>query len=168
MTNLSSWAGGQLASNSLGFVSAFNSSDINVSGGLAIGASVLSTISFNNATGDPDQFMDISAVCALASSTITIGAGLSFWMYCLQEDGATYGDGRLVAGTPAVYTPPFPPLPFIPLQTGTTVTTMIGDTGLVTIRPRQFALVVQNNTGFALAATGNTISASFYKQNLNG
>ena len=169
MAALASWAGGALASNSFNYVAAFNAADLN---SLPATACVLSSLApFDNTISSPDQFMDISAVCTVASTAPISGSGLSFWLALLQGNGTTLGDGRLTAGSQvlsSVYSPPWAPLPFIPSQIGTSITSVVGDSGLVTIRPKKFALIVQNNMPTAFAASGCMVYVSFYKQNLNG
>lgn len=167
MTNLSAWAGGALNTGNIAYQSAFATGDINITGGIPNLSSVLSTITFDNSSG-LDEFMDISFNGAfIAAETVTAGACISFYLAALQANGTTYGDGRLTAGTPAAYQPILNPLPAIPIQAGTTITSIIGDTGLITLRPRKFALILMNNSGFNLAATGNTCVISTYRQNLN-
>lgn len=163
MTNLTAWQGGALNSNSVAFQSAFLAADL---ASLANLSSVMSSTAFNNATG-LDQFMDISFVGAIASSTIAAGAGISLFLAILQGDGATYGDGRLTVGTQAAYSPLLNPLGGLPIQIGTTITGIIGSVIGLVIPPKSFRLVLQNNTGFALAASGNMGYISTYRQNTN-
>jgi hypothetical protein len=167
MTTKTAWAGGTLNGGNGAYMAAFGT-EIN---SLPTGDAVLSTISFDNTVatlGTPDQFLDLSFTGALtASETVGAGAGLAFFLYCLQADGATFGDGRLVAGTQLAFQPLLCPMGGIPVQTGTAITTFAGNiTGFV-IPPRKFAIVMQNNTGFALAATGLLCEISTYRQNVN-
>jgi hypothetical protein len=167
MTNLSAWAGGALNTGSIAYQAAFATGDLNITGGIPNGSSVMSTIVFDNTAG-LDEFMDISFVGAyIAAETVTPGACISFYLALLQNDNVTYGDGRLTAGVPAAYTPNLNPLPAITIQVGTTITVIAGDTGLITLRPRKSRLILQNNSLFNLAATGNSCSISTYRQNLN-
>lgn len=158
MTNLTAWAAGKLAAT---YTSAFGS-EIN---SLPTGDAVLSSVTFDNSSVG-DQFMDISAVCALVAAETLSNAALSFWIAYLQADGVTYGDGRLTT-TPAAYTPLTDPIAAIQFVNGTTITNIIGDLGPFMIRPTKFALIVQNNAGFALAAAAGSISIKTYVQNLN-
>lgn len=166
MTNQSAWIGGQLDAGAIGYQNAFGA-ELNVSGGIPNGASILSSIAFDNTAG-LDQFMDISFVGALsASSAVVAGAALSFFLAVLQNDGVTYGDGRLSpGGAPVVYQPILNPLPGIPFVAGT-ITNLVGDSGLITLRPRKFALILTNNTAFTIAPSGNHCMISTYRQNLN-
>jgi hypothetical protein len=166
MVARTAWAGGSIASGNGAWVPAFGS-EINA---LPASDSVMSSIAFDNTVatlGTPDQFMDVSFTGALVGSeTIGAGAGLSFFLAVLENDGATYGDGRLVAGTPAAFQPLLFPIGGMPIQTGT-VTNLAGSISGVVLPPRAFRLVLQNNTGFALAATGLLCSISTYRQNVN-
>jgi hypothetical protein len=166
MTARTAWAGGTLDGANGAYFAAFGS-EIN---SLVTGDAVLSTLSFDNTVatlGTPDQFLDLSFVGAFAASeTVGAGAGLSFFLYVLQEDGVTFGDGRLVAGTPLAFQPLLGPMGGIPVQTGT-VTTFAGNICGFVIPPRKFGIVMQNNTGFALAASGLSCSISTYRQNVN-
>lgn len=164
MTSLTQWAGGALNTNSVAFQAAFLSTDLN---SLAGGSAVMSSTAFNNSTG-LDQFMDISFVGAITSTTLTAGAGLAFYLAVLQEDGSTYGDGRLTAGTQTTYSPLFNPIGGIPIQAGT-VTVIAGAVTEIVIPPRAFRLVIQNNIlpATALASSGNSCSISTYRQNTN-
>lgn len=163
MSNLTSWYGGALNSDSVAFQAAFLAADLN---GLASGSAVMSSTAFNNTVG-LDQFLDLSFVGVFAASeTVVAGAGMGFWLAILQEDGTTYGDGRLTAGTQAAYAPLLNPIGGFPIQVGT-ITDFWGSSVLNCIPPRNFRLVAQNNTGFALASSGNSCSISTYRQNTN-
>jgi len=50
---------------------------------------------------------------------------------------------------------------------GSAVTVLEGDVPPFIIDPVSFALIVQNNSGFSLAASGNTCSLMSYNQALN-
>lgn len=158
------WAGGSLAG-----AGAFTPASIGADfAGLANLSSVLCSITFDNTVATlvtPDQFMDLSFVGTIASSTITSGAAIGLWMYVLEADGTTIGGGRLVAGTQTVFSPLNNPIGGIPIEVGTTIVNIAGSLLNITIPPRKFTLVAQNQVGFALA-TG-LLSASFYRQNVN-
>lgn len=169
MTNLTAWAAGSLPGTTSGaFTPAFNLSDM---ASLPTLSSVLSTITFDNTVatvGTPDQFMDISFTGALsAPETIPNGAAIGFWLYILQADGTTYGGGRLAAGTQAVFSPSLNPLGGIPIEAGTSITNIAGSVLSLTIPPRKFALVMQNQTTWPFAATGLLCKISTYRQNTN-
>lgn len=166
MASKTAWTAGQLTG-SLSFTTAFNAADLN---SLANVSCVLSSLTpFANSVGD--QFMDISFVGALASSSsLVASAGISFNLAVLQEDGVTLGDGRLAPGTQTLlstYQPLQLPLGGIPLPIGSGVTTIAGALTGLTIPPRTFALIITNATGFTFASSGITCSISTYRQNTN-
>lgn len=173
MAARTSWAGGSLGGGNGAFMPAFALSDM---ASLPQLSSVLSTIMFDNTVatlGTPDQFMDISFDGAITPSLSTIqsGAGIGFWLAVLQENGTTIYDGRLTPpGTQVpstTYGPLMNPLGGIPISPGTSVTNIAGSLLNVTIPPRKFGLVMQNQSGFAFTATGLTCSISTYRQNTN-
>lgn len=163
MTNLTAWAG---STGSIAYQSAFGA-ELNVAGGIATGMSILSSVVFDNTTG-AGQFLDVSFVGALTTASAVIaGSAIGFSLAVLQRDGVTFGDGRLTAGAaPVTYQPILDPLMAIPVVPGT-ITNIIGDIGLGVLRPVKFSLILTNNLGFTLAATGNSCSISQYRQNLN-
>ena len=168
MAAKTAWSPGNLNSGSVAFFPAFNAADL---ASLANLSTVLSSVAQFDNTVALDQFMDISFVGAIAAaSTIATGAGIAFFLWTLQSNGTTLGDGRLTAGTPvasAAYTPILNPLGGIPVSTGTSITNIAGSVLNIAIPPRKFALVIQNQTGFAFAASGCSCQISTYCQNTN-
>ena len=169
MANNTAWSGGLLTGVGIAYQPAFNATDLN---GLAAGASVMSSVAPFDNTISLDEFMDISFVGALLTATaFPAGWSIAFFLAVLQGNGSTYGDGRLTPGTQVagtVYSPIMDPLGGIQPATNTTAATpIIGDVGGIVIRPRKFALICQNNTTVALAATGNSCYISTYRQNMN-
>ena len=174
MVAKTAWAGGSLISGGGGgaFTPAFIAADL---ANLAYLSSVMSSIAFDNTVatlGTPDQFMDVSFVGAITTNgTIPTGAGIGLWLYTLQADNTTYGGGRLIAGSQLAFSPILCPLGGIPIEPFAGVTTIFGSALNLTIPPRAFRLVAQNQiatgAGFALAATGCMISISTYRQNTN-
>ncbi|HTB35823.1 MAG TPA: hypothetical protein VK777_02015 [Reyranella sp.] len=167
MANRSAWAGGSLPGVGA-FTPAFNAADL---ASLPQLSSVLSGIAFDNTVATlvtPDQFMDVSFVGAFtAAQTVASGAGIGLWLYTLAHDNVTYGGGRLVAGTQLAFSPLINSLGGIPVEPATGVTTFAGSTLGLTIPPRAFRLALQNQTGFAFAATGCSCSISTYRQATN-
>lgn len=162
MTNKTSWVAGSGAG--LTWTTAINSSDL---ASMASGSSVLSTVA-DIANGTAlDMFMDVSVRCAIASSTIVSGANLALWIYELLDDGSTYGDGQLVAGTQAAKTPLFPPCAVIPLLAAASQTTLVGYFNQIIIPPGSFRLVLQNNSGFAFTSGTQVVKYRTYNVNLN-
>ena len=164
MTSKTAWIAG--STYTMTYQSAFQNTDW-VS--LANGNCVLSSTIFDFTDGTY-QFIDISVVLPLtASETLINGAGFALWWAWLQGDAATYGDGALTAGSQVTYVPVLDPLPGIQAVPRASVTTVAGDTGLITVRPRKGALILANQTGFALSATAGSggVWLSAYRQNLN-
>lgn len=164
MANNTAWVGGNLNSG-LSWATLINSADLL---GLVTGNSMLSNaISINNGTG-LDQFMDISIQLTLAaSSAVAAGANITIWLALLQQDGTTYGDGILVAGTSATVTPPWSPTAVIPLYASTRAN-LAGQANGIIIPPGQFKAILQNNSGFNLhASTAQACTFRSYNQQLN-
>jgi hypothetical protein len=131
-------------------------------GPLATANTVLSSVA-DIANGTAlDMFMDISVSLAIASSTVAAGANLAFWLYELNQDGSTYGDNKLTAGTGAAITPSFAPCAIIPLFAAASQTTLIGYANQITIPPGSFRLAIQNNSGFTLTAGTQTVKYRTY------
>ena len=163
MANLTKWAAG----NGVGFTwtTAINSADL---ASMATGKTVLSSVADIANQTNLDMYMDVSAVCAIASSTIAAGANLALWLYALQEDGSSYGDGQLTAGTPATATPVFPPCGIMPLLAAASQTALIGFVQGILIPPGSFRLAMQNNSGFTLTSGTQAVKYRTYNINLNG
>jgi hypothetical protein len=172
MANRTAWSAGSLPGTTTGgFTAAFLAADL---ASLANLSSVLASVTFDNTVATvttPDQFMDVSFVGALVSaSTLAPGSGLGLWLAILQEDGVTYGDGRVTAGTQTLSTawsPILNPIGGIPLAAGTGITNIAGSALNITIPPRKLSIILQNQTGFAFAASGCACSISTYRQNTN-
>lgn len=129
--------------------------------------SVLSSVADIANGTNLDQFMDISAVLAISSSTIVAGANLAYWLYALQEDGSTYGDGQLTAGTAASKTPAFAPCAVMGLVAAASQTALVGFSQGIIIPPGSFRVAIQNNSGFTLTSGTQTVKYRTYNQNLN-
>lgn len=172
MANTTAWTGGALNSFSTAYQAAFNAADLNglanLSSVLASTGTVGTVLAFDN-TVALDQFMDVSFVGAFAAAqTVASGAGIGLWLAILQKDAATYGGGRLTAGTQSPsFSPLLNPLGGIPIEPGTSITNISGSLLGVAIPPRKFALILQNQTGFQFASSGCSCSISTYRQNTN-
>lgn len=162
MTSRTAWTAG----NGVGLTwsTLINSADL---ASMANGSSVLSSVADIANGTNLDQFMDISAICAISSSTIAAGANLAFWLYPLQEDGSTYGDGQFTAGTQAAKTPTFSPFGTMPLVAAASQTTLVGFIQGIVIPPGSFRVAMQNNSGFALTSGTQTVKYRTYNINLN-
>lgn len=163
MTNRTAWtAGNGQGLSSWGTL--INSADM---ASMINGDTVLSSVA-DIANGTfLDQFMDISVKCAIASSTIAAGANLALWLYLLQEDGSSYGDGQLTAGTPAAVTPTFAPIGTIPLVAAASQTVLLGSITGILLPPQSFRFAIQNNSGFTFTSGTQAVTFKTYNQNLN-
>ncbi len=147
----------------------FNTTDFSTShaGGFLQNAdTVLSSVTAIANGTNLDQFMDISCQLTIGSSTTAAGANLTFWLFALQQDGTTYGDGHFTAGTSTTIVPVWAPIAVIPLYAAASQTTIIGEVNGIVIPPESFAVAIQNNTGFTLAST-NACKYKTYNINLN-
>lgn len=132
---------------------AFSTATLN---SIASGNAILSDVAISNQTA-LDKLMDVSI--ALASAAFTgAGANISIHLYPLNADGSSYGDGKF--GSSAAGPPGYPPVAVIPLVAATQAQT--GTALRITIPPGTFKLVLCNNGGVALAASGNTCKYRTY------
>jgi hypothetical protein len=167
MVGRSAWTGGNLNAG-LGWVTAINSADMASMAGTIAGANTVLSSVADIANGTAlDQFMDLSAECLIASNTIVAGANLTFWIYALLDNGTTYGDGQLIAGTPKIATPTFPPCAIMSLVAATAQTNLYGFAQGIIIPPGSFRLAIQNNSGWGLTSGTQTVKYRSYNQNLN-
>jgi hypothetical protein len=161
MASRTSWTAGNGVG--LSWTAVLNSSDMQ---GLSTANTVLGTPTVTNSSS-LDQFMDLSVRCSITASTITAGANIVLWLYPLLDDGATYGDGQLSAGTGVALTPTFPPVAVIPLVAASTQTKLVGASIELVIPPGNFKIALQNNSGFTLATTTQNCLYRTYNINLN-
>lgn len=124
---------------------------------------VLSSIVIANGT-PLDIFADVSI--ALGSITTTSGAPyIGVYLYPLNQDGSTYGDGRFAAA--AVGPPPSQyyvgAIPLIPSVTQVQEGTLSG----IIMPPGSFALVLYNLSGATLASSGNAAKYRTYNRAVN-
>lgn len=162
MANRTSWVAGNGVG--LTWTTGINSADL---ASMATAKTVLSSVADIANGTNLDQFMDVSVRCAIASSTIVAGANLALWLYPLLDDGSTYGDGQLTAGTPATLTPTFAPCGVIPLIVAGSQVNLVGAVTGILLPPGSFRLALQNNSGFSLTAGTQTVKYRTYNQNLN-
>jgi hypothetical protein len=164
MANNTAWIGGRLGPG-LGFATLINSSDL-VS--LPNGSGVLSSVGDITNGTSLDQYMDISIRLAIASTTLTAGAGVALYLYPLLDDGTTYGDGLYATpGTQTVGTPALPPVP-VNFRVATLTSLVYFVQGLV-LPPGSFRFALVNNLlpSTALSAGTQTVKYRTYNQNLN-
>ena len=106
-----------------------------------------------------DRYMDVSLVLASAVFPNTAGLNISLHIYNLSDAGAFYGDNRFA--TAAAGPPIIVPCATIPLVINVTQVQYGQATGIV-MPPGTFRLVLTNNAGVALAASGNTLKYRTY------
>lgn len=162
MANRTAWTAGNGAG--LTWATAINSADM---ASMATANTVVSSVADIANGTNLDMFMDISASLVIASSTIVAGANLAFWLYALNQDGTTYGDGQFTNGTAAAKTPTFAPCAAMPLVAAAAQTALIGNALQIMIPPGSFRVAIQNNSGFALTAGTQTVKYRTYNLNLN-
>jgi len=134
-----------------------NSTEVN---SLANGSAVLLANVIPNGT-NLDIFMDISI--AIGSAAFAAPNYIGFYIYPLNEDGSTYGDGRYgsAAGGP-------PPSNYwkgnivIPATTGAQVGTLQG----TILPPGDLKIVLYNQGGIALASGSNTVKIRTYNRSI--
>lgn len=142
---------------------AFGTADLT---SLASGSSVLSSATAIANQTNLDLYADISVQMTITSATPTAGGFIAVYVVPLGQDGTTYGDGGLVAGTQKVYIPPYAPICTIPLVAAAT-TIMAGTCTNVLLPPEQFEFAVYNFTGLAFSGTAANSVVSFKTYNLN-
>lgn len=127
---------------------------------IANGNAILATTALDNSS-NLDLFADFSV--HLASLTPTGVPFVALFLYPLNDDGSTYGDGRFGAsasGTPPgnYYIGSVPVVATVGAQNGTI-------RGVI-IPPGSFKLVLWNQTGPALASSGNTVKWRTYDRSI--
>lgn len=139
---------------------AFNAADLN---SLAGGNSVLSGITPIANQTNLDIFADLSI--ALASITTAAPATLSVYLFPLNQDGTTYGDGQFTPGTPSAAVPsPTYWVGDVLVPVGTQP--VVGTLSRVIMPKQQFLWLVQNNLGAAIASSGNSAKYTTYNRSI--
>lgn len=162
MTARTAWTAGNGAG--LTWATAIDTADL---ASMATANTVLSSVADIANGTNLDMFMDVSASLVISSSTIAAGANLALFLYALNQDGSTYGDGQFTAGTPAAKTPALPPVGVIPLLAAASQTALLGMVSQIIIPPGAFRLALQNNSGFTLTSGTQTVKYRTYNINLN-
>jgi hypothetical protein len=168
MANKTAWVAGN--GPGLTWTTAFNTTDFTTSDSSSLLANthtVLSSVAAFTNSSNLDQFMNISLRLSISSSTIAAGANFSFWIYYLLDDGSTYGDGQLTAGTAAAKTPAVPLCGAVNLFAAASQTSLVGSIMGVPLAPVDFKLAIQNNSGFTLTNTTTVCKIQTYNINLN-
>ena len=150
------WIGG--SGQGLTWGTAFNTADMNA---LPSGNAILSGVAGITNGSSLDVFADISF---LAGATVTTAAPnfLGFYLYPLNQDGSTYGDGRF--GSAAAGPPPgnyFIGSIGFAVGAGTTIAGTL--TGII-LPPGTFKFLLWNQAGVALAATNTCQYRTYNRQ----
>jgi hypothetical protein len=161
MANCTAWTAGNGAGYT--WTSLFATADLE---GLVNGDSVLSSLSAIANQSNQDLYGELAIEAVIASGKPSAGANFMVWLAELGEDGSTYGDGQLTAGTPAAYTPPWPPCAVFAIQSVNTVTSLIGPPQLILLPFNSFRCILQNNTGITLSSSTASV-AKLITGNLN-
>lgn len=149
------WIAGSLTS--LNWTNAFSSSTLN---SLANQNAVLSDLAIDNST-TLDMFADISI--ALATAGFTSFPFVSFYLYPLQSDGATYGDGQYTTATSALPSSVYF-VGNIPLVAATAV--QQGTIRGVMLPPGGFKWVIWNVGNATFSSSGNTCQYRTYNRSI--
>jgi hypothetical protein len=125
---------------------------------IASGNAILSDVQIDNSTA-LDVFADLSI--ALASAAFTASPFVGVYLYPLNKDGTTYGDGRFgtsAAGPPGAsyYVGRIPLVAATQAQNGTL--------RRIVLPPGAFKFVLHNQGGIAFAATANTCQYRTYNR----
>lgn len=142
----------------LTWTDAFTGSTLN---SIASGNAILSDVVIANGGSLLDVFCDISIALASAAFTGTPYTGI--YLYPLNKDGSTYGDGRF--GTSAAGPPPGNYLVGTIGLVAATQTQTGSFTGII-LPPGSFKFVAYNAGGVALASSGNTIQYRTYNRSI--
>jgi hypothetical protein len=134
---------------------AINSTELN---SLANGNAVLLANQIDNSTA-LDMFMDISI--ALGSTAFAAPNYIGLYLYPLNQDGTTYGDGRFAT---AAAGPPSPNCLIDAICLVAATQAQEGTLTGITIPPGRFKIVLYNQGGVALAASGNTVTYRTYNR----
>lgn len=138
----------------------FPSADLN---SMVNGNSVLSsTGDITNQTA-LDIFADISISLGSVASVAPNFIGV--YLFPLNQDGTTYGDGQFTAGTQSTATPGSNYYKgSIVVPVGTQV--LVGQLDGIILPPGTFRFLLQNNAGVTLAASANVVKYRTYNRSI--
>jgi hypothetical protein len=127
---------------------------------IANGNAILSGISITNGTA-LDVFADVSI--ALASAAFVAPNFIGIYLYPLNKDGTTFGDGRFAASAAGP-----PPGNYWQGNIGIVAATQtqVGSLNRLILPPGTFSFVLYNGGGVALAASGNTCQYRTYNRSI--
>jgi len=125
---------------------------------IASGNAILSGVSVTNGTA-LDIFADISI--ALASAAFVAPNYIGIYLYPLNKDGSTYGDGRFASSAAGP-----PPANYGVGNIGIVAATQaqVGSLSRIILPPGTFSFVLYNGGGVAFAASGNTCQYRSYNR----
>ncbi len=141
----------------LTWTDAFTGSTLN---SIASGNAILSDLSITNGTA-LDLFADLSI--NLASAAFVAPNFLGVYLYPLNKDGSTYGDGRF--GTSAAG-PPSPTYAVGSISFVATTAAQSGTLARIVLVPGTFKFVLYNQGGVALASSANTCQYRTYNRQI--
>lgn len=145
---------------SVAWASAF-STEVN---SIVTGNAILSATQIDNSS-NLDMFMDVAF--SLGSITPTGTPYLGLYLYPLNQDGSTYGDGRFASSAagppPQNYYCGFAGVPAV-VGVVTGMFDLPGRRGPLIIPPGAFKLVLFNSLGVTLASSANTIKYRTYNR----
>lgn len=125
---------------------------------LATGAAIMDGADIVNTTGDCYASLGLSIACAAAVAP----AQLNIFVYRLNLDGSTYGDGQLVGGTQKATTTPSPSLFRGSIVGVVGATAIVGTLDFIPIPLGNFRFVIQSQVGAAINASGNSVWYTSY------
>lgn len=143
-----------------GYAACFNTADLN---GLAVGASILSTVTAVANDTPSDSYGQLSM--NLGSAVFPAGGqGLQFFLFPQNQDGS-YGDGASSWSSPAQPNSAYEIEAFIPIIGGATAANK-GSSAIffIPFQLVKFKLAVLNNTGVILAAANSIYLRTMNRQ----
>lgn len=152
------WIGGS----GVGFTwtAAFSGTDL--TGAIANASSLLSSVADITNQTSLDIFCDFSI--SLGSITTAAPNYLGVYLYPLNEDGTTYGDGNFVAGTIKAATPSATYFKGSIIVPAAAATVSVGTLTGIIMPPGSFRFCIQNNLGASTATTANTYKYRTYNR----
>jgi hypothetical protein len=151
------WTPGSLQST---WGACFAGADLN---SLASASSVLSSLADIDNSSALDMFADISI--SLGSITPAAPNFVGVYLYPVNQDGTSYGDGLFTGGTQSTGVPS--PSYFVgSIVLTTTAKVQVGMLERIVLPPGKFRWLVQNNAGVAFASSSNTISFRTYNRSI--
>lgn len=141
----------------LTWTNAFTGTTLN---SIASGNAILSDLQIDNSTA-LDVFADVSI--ALASAAFVAPNQIVIYLYPLNKDGTTYGDGNFGSSAAG---PPSNSYQSIPISLVAATQAQEGTASGFVIPPGKFKFVLYNNGGVALAASGNTCQYRTYNRSV--